>query len=368
MQPHATERTLAAPLPFDAGSPSKDGPIVPSAGSDSSFKPLRRAKFAREAPPHLIVVIDAEEEFDWFGEFSRSATDVTSMAHQGPAQKLLNRHGVVPTYVVDYPVAAQREGYEPLLGWVQDGACEIGAQLHPWVNPPFDEAVTPHNSFPGNLPAELEAAKLQTLTDRIEATFNVRPRVYRAGRYGIGPNTASLLARAGYLVDSSIVPFTDMRLKHGPDFRAFRPHPYWFGPGERLLELPLTSGLVGSLGTRAPWLHDLAEHGLGRALRLGAVLARTGALMRVRLTPEGVPVDEAIAATRVLYAQGLRVFTLSWHTPSLVPGHTPYVRNARDLSLFLDWLRRYLDFFFGELQGKASTPLSLRDAFLAQDR
>ncbi|WP_420241044.1 polysaccharide deacetylase family protein [Roseiterribacter gracilis] len=315
----------------------------------------------------MIVVIDAEEEFDWFGEFSRNATNVTSMAHQGPAQALLNRHGVVPTYAVDYPVAAQEEGYASLRDWVKDGACEIGAQLHPWVNPPFDEAVTPRNSFPGNLPADLEAAKLQALTDRIEATFGVRPRVYRAGRYGIGPNTAALLSRAGYLVDSSTVPFTDMRSKFGPDFRAFRPHPYWFGPGARLLELPVTSGLVGRLGARAPWLHDVAEHRLGRALRLGAVLARTGALMRVRLTPEGVPIDEAISATRSLYEQGLRVFTLSWHTPSMVPGHTPYVRSARDLSLFLDWLRRYLDFFFGELQGKASTPLTLRDELLADD-
>ncbi|MDB5367461.1 MAG: WalW protein [Rhodospirillales bacterium] len=362
MQPHAAD-PLATSLPFDTEPSEMGGVAHPNLG----FAPLRHAKFSRETQPRLIVVIDAEEEFDWFGEFSRSATAVTSMAHQGPAQTLLNRHGVVPTYAVDYPVASQREGYAPLLDWVEDGSCEIAAQLHPWVTPPFDETVTPRNSFPGNLPAALEAAKLQVLTDRIEATFGVRPRVYRAGRYGIGPNTASLLTRLGYLVDTSTVPFTDMRMKFGPDFRACRPHPYWFGPGGQLLELPVTSGLVGSLGTRAPWLHDIADHGVGRALRLGAVLARTGALMRVRLTPEGVPIDEAIATTRALHAQGLRVFALSWHTPSLVPGHTPYVRTAHDLSVFFDWLRRYLDFFFGELQGKASTPLQIRDELLRDD-
>jgi hypothetical protein len=279
---------------------------------------------------------------------------------------------VVPTYAVDYPVASQRQGFAPLLDWVKDGSCEIGAHLHPWVNPPFDEPVTPRNSFPGNLPADLEAAKLQVLTDQIETTLGVRARVYRAGRYGVGPNTASLLARSGYLVDSSTVPFTDMRTKFGPDFRACRPEPYWFGAGGSLLELPVTSGLTGGLlgplGTRAASLHELTQQGFGRALRLGSVLARTGALMRVRLTPEGVPVGEAIAATRALHAQGLRVFNLSWHSPSLVPGHTPYVRTPRDLSVFLDWLRRYLDFFFGELHGKASTPLQIREELLRGDR
>jgi hypothetical protein len=251
MQPPTPAFTPAIPTrfphdPLDAG----------SSGPGAAFAPVRPARLSGDAPPHLMVIIDTEEEFDWSGEFSRRATAVTSMAHQGPVQRLLNRHGVVPTYAVDYPVASQRDGFEPLRDWVKDGRCEIGAHLHPWVNPPFDEKVTPRNSCPGNLPAELEAAKLQVLTDQIETTLGVRARVYRAGRYGVGPNSASLLTRFGYLV---------------------------------------------------------------------------------------------------------------WHSPSLVPGHTPYVRTQRDVSVFLDWLRRYLDFFFGELHGKASTPLQVREELLRGD-
>jgi hypothetical protein len=325
---------------------------------------VRAAPSGPDPAPRLIVVIDTEEEFDWTAPFSRSATGVTAMSRQAPAQRLLAARGVVPTYAVDWPVASQRDGFAPLLEWLHDGTCEIGAHLHPWVNPPDEEPVSDRNSFPGNLPASLERAKLQALTERIESNFGVRPRTYRAGRYGLGPNTASLLDEFGFEVDVSVVPYTDMRAKHGPDFRHFRPLPYWFGPEGRLLEIPLTTGLIGWLGAQGPLLQDLAEHRLGRTLRAGAVLARSGALMRVRLTPEGVPIEEAIAATRYLFDAGLRVFLMSWHSPSLAPGNTPYVRNERELTVFLDWIRRYLDFFFDELGGRAATPTGLRHSLL----
>ena len=60
----------------------------------------------------------------------------------------------------------------PLREIHASGRCEIGAHLHPWVSPPFDEEVNARNSYPGNLPRELERKKLAELVDAIEA----RPR------------------------------------------------------------------------------------------------------------------------------------------------------------------------------------------------
>ena len=51
------------------------------------------------------------------------------------------------------------------------GRAEIGIQLHPWVNPPFEEEVTPRNSFAGNLPRALEHAKFRNLREAIERNF-----------------------------------------------------------------------------------------------------------------------------------------------------------------------------------------------------
>jgi hypothetical protein len=67
-----------------------------------------------------------------------------------------------------------------------------------------------------------------------------------------------------------------------------------------------------------------------------------------------------MALTRALLADGLTVFSLTFHSPSVVPGHTPYVRSHADLSNFLTTIERYFEFFFGELAGQPSTPERFR--------
>jgi hypothetical protein len=306
--------------------------------------------------PYLSVIIDAEEEFDWTSA-PYTSKGVASMRCQQIAQRIFERYGVVPTYAVDYAVAAQADGYEPLLDYLRDGKCEIGAQLHPWVNPPVDEDLTLANSFPGNLPPALEFEKLRRLTATIEDNFGCHPILYRAGRYGAGANTAAILDRLGYRIDCSVVPFHDYRPRFGPDFRQAPNEPYWFGPGNRLLELPVTVGMIGRLARGAHHFPSLMDASVSHTLRLPAILARAGLLDRVRLTPEGVSLDEAKRLTRTLLRRdGHRVFVISYHSPSLEAGHTPYVRTAAELRHFTDWLEGYLDFFFGELGGMAATP------------
>src|SRR5579863_3484068 len=118
--------------------------------------------------PRLLVVVDTEEEFDWSRPLSRAETRVDHIRHQDRTQRIFERYGIVPTYVVDYPVASQESGFRPLREWRRDGKCRIGAHLHPWVNPPFEEELSPHNSYPGNLSPALEKAKLARLTETIE--------------------------------------------------------------------------------------------------------------------------------------------------------------------------------------------------------
>src|SRR5262249_30231716 len=152
--------------------------------------------------------------------------------------------GIVPMYLLTYPVASQPAGYGPLAEYLADRKCEVGAQLHPWVTPPFEEAVNIRNSFPGNLGFELECEKLRVLTQVIEDKMGIRPTVYRAGRYGVGPRTADILKRLGYLVDTSIVPRQVFAEQGGPNFFECSADPYWTDSAQTLLELPVSSALV----------------------------------------------------------------------------------------------------------------------------
>src|ERR1700690_3342102 len=191
-----------------------------------TFLPRRHLTVPSSWPLTLLVVIDTEEEFDWHAPFDRASVGVRNIAEQPRAQAIFDAHGIVPTYVIDYPVAVSRAGREVLGGIAAAGRCSIGAHLHPWVTPPHEEPVDDRNSFPGNLPPALERAKLAALTGAIEQGFGLRPTIYKAGRYGVGPATAASLEALGYRIDCSVVPHTSFSAAAGPDFSALADRPF----------------------------------------------------------------------------------------------------------------------------------------------
>ncbi len=312
--------------------------------------------------PVLITTIDAEEDFDWNRPFSRASTDVTSMRSQHLAQRVFERYGVIPTYMVDYPVATQDNGREPLRDFLRSGVCDIGAQLHPWVTPPYVEYVSLHNSYVGNLPRALEYAKIQRLTEELQSAFGHTPRIFRAGRYGVGPNTGRILAQFGYEADSSVIPYWDFGVQGGPDFWEMTASPFWIDEQRQILELPVSATLVGR-GARIPT--RLKSTLFGRKSEwagVPSILARLGLLERIKLTPEGITIEEAKRLARGMVAGGHKVFVLTYHTPSLEPGNTPYVKTIADRERFLRWLDEFYDFFTTELGGTVSTWRDVRSA------
>lgn len=310
-----------------------------------------------EERPVLIVVIDTEENFDWEAPYSSTSTAVHGMRQVETLQRLFERFGVKPIYMVDYAVASQPEGYEPLLGVVKDGRCELGAHLHPWVNPPIIEEICVRNSYPCNLPANLEREKLRILTATITANFGVRPEVYKAGRYGIGAATPQALIEQGYKVDLSVVPTRDYSDQTGPDFRGFDVTPFWMDDRQRLLELPFTTSFIGALHGSGDSLFRVMNSHTGRSLHLPGAFARLGLMNRVNLTPEGVTLKEGKALTRRLVASGVRVLTMAFHSTSLTPGSTPYVNSIAQRDAFYRWLEEYFEFFLGEVGGRLMTPM-----------
>jgi hypothetical protein len=292
-----------------------------------------RVRLPADLGRRFLVFVDTEEEFDWTAPRRRDAVATTAIAALPEAHRRLADMGVAPVYLVDHPVAASPQAVDCLRPLLDAGECEIGAQLHPWVNPPYDEALTAANSFVGNLPEALERAKIAVLTDRIAQSFGWRPIVYRAGRYGIGPNSARLLEEAGYRLDSSVRALFDYSGEGGPDFARRTLEPSWAGPARLLIELPLSATFTGVGRRFGARLYRAA----GDVPRLRGLLARAGMMSRIALTPEGTPLPDALAAIDMLVRDNARLLSISFHSPSVEPGHTPYVRNAADLARFWAW-------------------------------
>jgi glycosyltransferase involved in cell wall biosynthesis len=355
-----------------------------SATSAGSFYPDFRVRFSNfiaagpaavglkviETPrswrPILQVVIDTESEFEWDKGTWTDQGKVSSIGELEHTLELFRGHGVLPALVIDYPIASHERSKRIIRALHREG-CEIGVHPHTWSTPPAVEPRDDWHSFAGNLGPKLQLAKLSALTRQVEATIGQRPVMFKAGRYGISTDTLDALEQLGFLIDLSVCPSYDFASIGGPDFSRFTAQPGWFGQSHNLLSLPTTAGRLGllrSFGTVA----RLVTGETGKALRFDRIAARANLLYPRRLSPEGNTLNQMKELTRSLHRDGLRVFTLSMHSPSMQAGNTPYTRTPDEVRALLDNVDQYLRFFREELDGEFSTPSRVRQRLSALTR
>ena len=313
----------------------------------------------RDMPPTLAVVVDTEAEFDWRAPFDRGQTAVTNVQEQWRAQQIYDRYGLRPLYLIDYPVATSAESCATLRALVEGNRCSIGAHLQPWTTPPFSETVSVHNSFAGNLPENVERAKLRTLVTAIRNGLGVDPVHFKAGRYGLGPNTFRILQETGFRVDFSVMPGADYSRDGGPNFAGLAPIPYRLGDGlENLIEIPMTREHTGQRAGTDPGVERFLRHGAVERSGIPGFLARVRLINRVPLTPEGVTASEAIALVDSMLDRGYRSFVLHYHSSSLLPGYTPYTPTAAERDALVDRIDAIVDHLMNRVGAVPGLPVS----------
>lgn len=313
---------------------------------------------ASSVQPTLITVIHTEEEFPWDQPFDRSNTGVSHIEHLAALEGIFDKHGVTPTYVMGYPLTDREEAVAAFRKAVDIERATLGAHLHPWVTPPYSEAVNAANSYPGNLPAHLEQEKIRCLTDSIERAYGVRPKTYLAGRYGYGENTAGILELLGFETDLSASPPYDFSNDGGPDYYRSSMYPTFAGPNGRILRVPHSGAILGYLCARGRPVFGNYQK-IPPIVK--AMLSRAGAARRIRLSPEGFSLAHAIQLTRYLQSLGVWLFVYSLHSPSVAVGHTPYVNSEAELTSFLGRIEGYMSYFRKELGGRFAGAERVRD-------
>ncbi len=321
--------------------------------------------------PVCAVAVDAEEDFDWSRPFRSTAYSTQCMRNVRELQEIVGAYGVVPSYLLTYPVLDDDDVVRILRRQLGHGQCDVGVQLHPWVNPPFEGEDGPGMSFSGNLAAGLEERKLMALKGRFVERFGTEPRLYRAGRYGLGPDTASMLEKHGFTVDTSLAPRTDATEEGGPDHSRYDFQAFWFGERRRLLELPLCRSVVGWGGRLAPPLYRalarpaVVPPTLARR-RIPGLMTRLRFAERITLSPEGNDLGAMLRLLHRLRAKGQTVFVLSFHSSSLALGRNPYVRTRAELHGFYDRLSALLETMASRMQFRfaslAELPQQLSEA------
>lgn len=298
------------------------------------------------------LAIDAEEDFNWDEPVLSSDYSTSCMRNVRELQAVVGAYGIVPTYLLTYPVLEDAGVIQVLRRQISLGQCDVGVQLHPWVNPPFDAPPSSPSfrnghafgaSFSGNLPPGLEERKLVELKRRFMECFGTEPRIYRAGRYGLSRDTAAMLEKHGFTIDTSLAPRTTFTDEGGPDHTGYDYRLFWFGEQHKLLELPLCRSIVGWGGRLAPPIYRSLMTPALQRLHVPSAVTRIRFAERITLSPEGNDVGAMLRLIRHLQGRGQTIFVLSFHSSSLAVGRNPYVRTKAELHAFYDRLSAVLD-------------------------
>jgi hypothetical protein len=285
----------------------------------------------------VIVTIDTEADNQW----DRSRTELTTdnLEFIARFQELCNRYNLKPTYLCTWEIVEDPR-FDSLRRYQEAGLAEIGAHLHPWTTPPMER---PQNgidrdsfhAYPSELDHVVFSEKLRLLTERIHARTGIKPRSYRAGRWGFSAEHIPILISLGYLVDCSVTPLKSWEhvpgaAGAGPNFRAAPAEPYFLDlndvcrPGKsELLEVPVTILFTKAVLARSRRLQDLY-------LRYRQTLP-VKALNRVfRLDPQWFRPYARMSSERLksVYRAArearLPAVEMMFHSSELMPGGSPY--------------------------------------------
>jgi peptidoglycan/xylan/chitin deacetylase (PgdA/CDA1 family) len=309
----------------------------------------------------VLVTIDTEED-NW--EPRPGDATVENIRELPRLDDFLRRFGVRATYFTTYQVATAPWA-AATLRTVRDGGAEIGAHLHPWNTPPRAAGPEHQSTMVKNLPPAMQRAKIEQLTAALADAFGAAPTTFRAGRYGLGPTTVGALLQCGYRVDSSVTPYVNWEdTDGGPNFIGAPLDAYRLTPGRDprhpdpdgpLLEIPVSAGY-----TRSPFSvldrtrRILAARPL-RAFRLAGLAWRAGVIKRTVLNPEIHSPRDMLDLSRQLIRRGVRHLNLTWHTPSLRPGLSPFVTTEADRERFYGAIESYLEGLAGMVSIRFAT-------------
>ncbi len=293
--------------------------------------------------PTLIVTVDTEEEGLWSGQFSARDNPVENIKGVPAFQAICDTFAIKPTYLVDTPILDDTSATSVLDRIIAQNGCEIGCHIHPWNTPPVEHNIDSVRSYLCNLPLDLQREKLTTVTEHIESRFGLSPTSFRAGRYGLDSDGASILSELNYIVDSSVCPFMDYSGDGGPDFRGAPWKPYYVGDNlcqpssvtTNLLEVPVSFGFNWSNFEQAYALYEFLAYPPLNRLRLRGIFDRLEILQRIKFSPEKSTSRQLNALADAYRRNDAPCIVMMFHSSSLQPGFTPYVTDSSELKRFL---------------------------------
>ena len=294
---------------------------------------------------YFVLSVDTEEEWDWDGPFPNKVISVENVVHLPAFQNQLNDLGLRTSYFLDYAVMEDANARDVLADlYKQNPGIEYGAHLHPWVTPPIVPVESEADSHIVNLPIDIVAEQLRSLTSTITELTGRQPTSFRSGRWGINDNILRELSEQGYLVDSSIYPFYENDWFSCADYDSWPLAMSYLRTKPELIELPVTAGFNHRPFTKAQRLHKTLEQPGWARFRVIGVLWALTLHRKIYLSPELSTSRDMISLCKKMLQAECPVIHMYLHSSSLLPGSTRYVQSKKDKHRLMKRIESVVDF------------------------
>jgi hypothetical protein len=290
----------------------------------------------------FAITIDTEVDKDINWHVSQPVT--YTGVYQGVVdilQPLFERYGVPPVYFLSNEILASTELSSVFAPYDMSGVAELATHLHYEAGGPLalrDIAGKNLDGIQAQLSHDQEYEALRWLTEIFETRFGHRPASFRAGRYGLGPNSIRILADLGYLVDSSATPglcwdYEISGQKYRCDYRQAPKHPYECASNDA--GRPGSSGVIQipiSLNKASLTLRELARLTIRRPRRY--IWARPKFATQAEMTQ----MVQAAAKRN----DPSEIMVVMFHNMEVMPGKSPYCRSQEDSRRYLTDLEHFI--------------------------
>ncbi|MBP3819026.1 MAG: hypothetical protein J6H31_12080 [Butyrivibrio sp.] len=233
----------------------------------------------------FLITIDTEGDYiwnrkTWSKNSIKNRITVRNGAYLEKFQRLCEKYGFKPTYLVDYEMTTSEPFVEMARDRLERGMLEIGMHMHGWTTPPYFELKRGTKSggnhpYIGEYPKNIIDEKVHLITDKIIEVFGIRPQSHRSGRWYLDNKYISILRKYGYTSDCSVTPGVDWTNNvgltdgsHGNDYSKYPVFAYEMDilrlnkKGKSgVMEVPVTTARKddGRLVQLRPYRHNIED-------------------------------------------------------------------------------------------------------------
>ena len=303
---------------------------------------------------YFMISIDTEEN-QW-DAFNDKATVKNIECITEKFQTLCEQYGIKTTYLVNNPVIEAHSSQKIIKKLADSGNCEIGMHLHPWrLSPHIPNYQFPRDSHITNYSSDIIGEKIKKLFHEIQNLTQKPCRTFRAGRWSMSMDAMEHLFKLGVNIDTSITPYISWEKGGGNNYLQSSLHSYKFlspnflEPNENgnAYEVPPSVGWTrGDLDTM--YLIEKFINKIPLLSRAKGILYHLNLVKKVWVSPEQVNLKDMIMLCQNLMRQRQLYIHAMFHSTSLLPGASPFIRNEKELALFYAKIEKLFQYIQSE--------------------